>query len=251
MLWVFYLYRLKLATGQVQERLGARLEERERIARELHDTLLQGFQGLMLRFQAVMKILPDQEPAHRMMEDALDRADEILLEGRQSVRDLREKGNSEGELSETLANLGKELAHERPTLFSIAVVGRARALDPTVFNEICRIGQEALINAFQHAKASKIEVELTYDSARVDLRVRDDGMGIASEVLRTGRLGHWGLSGMRERAHKIGARLHIWSKPNAGTEIELTIAADLAYPQQGKDSLWLYVKRAVMNKKDA
>jgi signal transduction histidine kinase len=251
MLWVFYLYRLRRATGQVQERLGARLEERERIARELHDTLLQGFQGLMLRFQSVMKILPDEGPAHQMMEDALDRADEILLEGRQSVRDLREKGNSEGELSETLANLGKELAHERAALFSIAVVGTAQALDPTVFNEICRIGREALINAFQHAKASKIQVKLTYDSARFVLSVLDDGVGIDSEVLSTGRLGHWGLSGMRERAYKIGAQLHIWSKPNAGTEIELTIPATLAWPQQHNESLWMQIKRAVVNKKDA
>ena len=197
-----------------------------------------------------MKILPDQGPAHQMMEDALDRADEILLEGRQSVRDLREQGNSEGELSETLANFGNELAREHTALFSMAVVGRAQALDPSVFNEICRIGREALINAFQHAKASKIEVELTYGSARVGMRVRDDGVGIDSEVLSTGRLGHWGLSGMRERAHKIGAQLYIWSKPNAGTEIGLTIPANLAYPREGKESLWLHVKRAVIRKKE-
>jgi signal transduction histidine kinase len=107
-----------------------------------------------------------------------------------------------------------------------------------------------LINAFQHANASKIEVEVTYDSARLCLRVRDDGVGIDSEVLRVGRHGHWGLSGIRERVHKIGGQLHIWSRPNAGTEIELTIPAKLAYPQEGNESLWLHVKRAVREKKE-
>jgi signal transduction histidine kinase/ligand-binding sensor domain-containing protein len=249
LLWAFYLYRLNRATAQVQERLGARMEERERIARELHDTLLQGFQGLMLRFQSVMKGLPAHEPAHRKMEEALELADEILLEGRQRVRDLREEGAARGELSEALAKFGTDVTHEHSPMFSVADVGSPRALYPIVFNEACRIGREALINAFQHANASKIEVELTYDSARLCLRVRDDGVGIDSEVLSGGRHGHWGLSGMRERAHKIGAQLHIWSKPNAGTEIELTIPAKLAYPQEGKESLWRHVKRAVIRRK--
>jgi signal transduction histidine kinase len=238
MLWLFYISRLKRATEQVQERLGARMEERERIARELHDTLLQGFQGLMLRLQAVLKTVPAEEPTHQMIESVLDRADQVLLEGRQSVRDLREEGAGGNELSGTLVRCGEELAEGKASLFSLSVVGTPQALGPIVFNEVYRIGREALINAFQHSHAAKIELELTYSDAQLCLRIRDDGAGINPDILGAGKPGHWGLSGMRERARKIGAQLNIWSKPGAGTELELTIPAKVAYPQEGKESFW-------------
>jgi signal transduction histidine kinase/ligand-binding sensor domain-containing protein len=242
-LWLFYSFRLKRATEQIQQRLSGRLEERERIARELHDTLLQGFQGLMLRLQAVMKTLPAEEPTHQMIESVLDRADQVLLEGRQSVRDLREEGASGNELSGALARCGEELAENKASLFSLSVVGAPRALGPIVFDEAYRIGREALINAFQHSQAEKIELELTYANVRFSLRIRDDGAGIDPDILGAGRPGHWGLSGMRERAQKIGAQLNIWSRPGAGTEVELTIPAKVAYPQEGKESLWQRIRR--------
>lgn len=246
-LWLFFFFRLKQATAQIQERLGARLEERERIARDLHDTLLQGFQGLMLRLQAVMKTLPNEAPAHKMIESVLDRADQVLLEGRQSVRDLREDGAGGNELSGALARCGEELGGDKASLFSLSVVGTPRALGPIVFNEVYRIGREALINAFQHSQAKKIELELTYADAQVCLRIRDDGAGIDPDILGAGRPGHWGLSGIRERAQKIGAQLNIWSRPGAGTEVELTIPAKVAYPQEGKESLWQRIRRRLRN----
>jgi hypothetical protein len=242
-LWLLYLYRIKRATAQIQERLGARMEERERIARELHDTLLQGFQGLMLRLQAVMNTLPAEEPTHQMIESVLDRADQVLLEGRQSVRDLREEGAGGNELSGALVRCGEELAEGKASLFSLSVVGTPQSLRSIAFNEVYRIGREALINAFQHSHATKIELELTYADAQLCLRIRDDGAGIDPDILGAGRPGHWGLSGMRERAQKIGAHLNIWSKPGAGTEIELTIPSKVAYLQYGKQSLWRRMKR--------
>jgi signal transduction histidine kinase len=245
LLWVFYLFRLKRATAQIQERLGARMEERERIARELHDTLLQGFQGLILRFQAVMKTLPAEARARTMMEQVLDRADEVLLEGRQSVRDLREEGTSETELSEALRQCGEELAHNHGSLFGLTIVGEPKPVAPVVFNESYRIAREALINAFQHSEARKIEVEVTYLESGISLRVRDDGMGIDATTLSKGRAGHWGLSGMRERAQKIAAKVDIWSQAGAGTEIELTIPSDVAYPQKMERSLWHRIKAAL------
>lgn len=245
LLWLFYVLRMKQVTSQIQERLGARLEERERIARELHDTLLQGFQGLILRFQAVINSLPDDEPAYQMMAKALNKADEILLEGRQSVRDLREEGTSESELSEAIAHCGQELTQDYPSLFDLSVVGTPRVLDTIVFDEVYRIAREALINAFQHARAAKIEAELTYSKVHLCLKIRDDGEGIDMGVLARGKTGHWGLSGMRERAHKIGSQLNIWSNPGAGTEIELTIPAKVAYRVSNKESLWRRIKRLV------
>ena len=237
-LWLLYLYRLERATEQVQERMGARLEERERIARELHDTLLQGFQGLMLRFQAVMKTLPNEGPARPMMETVMERADQILLDGRQSVRDLREQGTSGDDLSQALNQCGTELAGDHESRYTMTLVGTPRALDAIVFTETYRIAREAMINAFHHAHAGKIEVELTYRDAGLCLRVRDDGAGIDPQVLSKGRDGHWGLSGMRERAKKIGAQFRIWSSPGAGTEIELTVPSHVAFPGHRKKSRW-------------
>lgn len=243
MLWLLYRYRLKHATEELQERMGARMEERERIARELHDTLLQGFQGLVLRFQAVMKTLPSDQPAHQMMEKVLDRADEVLLEGRQSVRDIREEGTTGVELSEALLQCGEELARDHTSVFSLTVVGEARPIGPIVFNESYRIAREALINAFQHSHAIKIEVEITYNESRLCVRIRDDCESIDGAMLSKGRSGHWGLSGMRERAQKIGAQLDIWSHSGAGTEIELRIPAVVAYPGGVRESFWERLRR--------
>ncbi|MFL6306007.1 MAG: two-component regulator propeller domain-containing protein [Candidatus Sulfotelmatobacter sp.] len=242
-LWSLYLLRLKQATARVHQRLDARLEERARIARELHDTLLQGFQGLVLRFDAVMKTIPGDHPARNLMENVLDRADEVLLEGRERVHDLRHDETSANELPEMLAACGKELGRDDAIRFSLSVIGTQQPLNPTVGDEVYRIGQEALTNAFRHSKSSRIEVEITYDHSRVRLRVRDDGVGIHQDILHRGRVGHWGLSGMRERTEKIGAQLKIWSQEDAGTEIEIVIPAAIAYPLSGETLRWRWLKR--------
>lgn len=241
-LWSLYLLRLKRATAQVQQRLGAQMEERTRIARELHDTLLQGFQGLVLRFGAVMKTIPKDHPAHKLLESVLDRADGVLLEGRERVRDLRHDEISANELPDMLAAWGEELGRNHAVRFSLSILGTQQPLDPAAGNEIYRIGQEALTNAFQHSKASKIEIELTYDHSCLRLRVRDDGVGMNQDVLLRGREGHWGLVGMRERTQNIGGQLKIWSQDRAGTEIELVIPAAIAYPLSGKRR-WHWIAR--------
>jgi signal transduction histidine kinase len=222
----------------LRQRLGARMEERERIARELHDTLLQGFQGLTLRFQAVMNALPEHEPAHRMMEQALNRADGVLTEGRQRVRDLRVEGSDRDELPRSLRLCGEELGQGRSAVFSLTVLGTPQAMNPVVFSETERIAREAVNNAFLHSGATGIEVELTFNSSLVCLRIRDDGTGIDPQILSAGKAGHWGLSGMRERAQKIGAQFNIWSHSGAGTEIELSVPAAIAYPRKGNRSFW-------------
>jgi len=236
-LWLFYLYRLKLVTERIHERLDARLEERERIARELHDTLLQGFQGLMLRLHAVLKTLPPQETPHKVLEQVLDRADEVLLEGRERVKDLRQAHITGDNLSEVVVRCGEELAEGSSTLFNVAVVGSPQALDTVVFNEVIQIAREALFNCFQHAKASKIEAEITYSKAAFSLRILDDGIGIDESLVQQGRPGHWGLAGMRERAQKVGGKFNIWTSPGKGTELDLTIPAKLAFPRRARSTL--------------
>jgi signal transduction histidine kinase/ligand-binding sensor domain-containing protein len=239
----FYRLRLNAATARLNAGLGERLAERERIARELHDTLLQGVQGLTLHFQAAMKQIPAEEPARHAMDKALKYADEVLLEGRQRVRDLRSEGATANELSEMLASYGDELARDREVTFKVTVVGSPRSLHPVVRDEVYRIAREALANTFRHSQASRIEVELTYDSASLCVRVRDNGCGIDQEILSSGREGHWGLSGMRERARNVGAHLSIWSNPSAGTEIDLRVPAKVAYSRSQKESLWRWIKR--------
>ena len=229
-LWILYLHRLKLATRRIQERLDARLEERERIARELHDTLLQGFQGLMLRLQAVLKFLPSEDTPHQVLEQVLDRADQVLLDGRERVRDLRQSQMEGEDVAEAVGRYGEEFAQNGSTLFVMTVVGTPRPLDPAVFNEVVRIAREALFNCFQHAKASKVEAEVTYNKAGFSLRIADDGVGIDEMLVRKGRMGHWGLTGMRERARKVGGKVNIWTRPGKGTEIDLSIPAKFAFP---------------------
>ena len=232
--WLLYLFRLKQATAHVQERLHVRMEERVRIARELHDTLLQGFQGLILRFEAVKKAIPVESPSRLMMENVLDRADSVLLEGRERVRDLRQDEVRDSELSERLAAYGEEFRRDSSIHFSLSVIGHPQSLDPIVGNEIYCIGQEALANAFRHSRAAKIEVEIIYDHNHIKLRVRDDGVGMNDQTLTRGKDGHWGLIGMRERSEKIGGQLKVWSQAGAGTEVELTISVDIAYPLASK-----------------
>jgi signal transduction histidine kinase/ligand-binding sensor domain-containing protein len=243
-IWLLYLFRLRRITSQLQVRLSERLVERERIARELHDTLLQGFQGLILRFHGVLKQMPDHEPSRQLMEGALNRADQVLIEGRNRVRDLRAESALGCELPEEIAACGKDLARDKSISFSLAIVGPRQPLHPVVRDEAYQIGREALINAFQHSKASKIEAEITFDCKQVRLVIRDDGTGMDQSVLNEGRPGHWGLSGMRERAEKIGAQLNIWGRPGAGTEVDLMIPAKLALSRSLRPLPLSWINRA-------
>lgn len=235
------VFLLRLRTVRLSRQLNARfqerLAERTRIAQELHDTLLQSFQGLMLRFQTVDTMLPTQPgEAKSMLEDALDRADDALAESRDAIQNIRSSPTRHSGLSHALASVLEEVQGEfpvghslRPTC-SMVVEGRERLLREYVMIEICRIAREAIRNTFQHAQASLVEVEISFRDSELRLSLRDDGLGIEPSVLIDGaRSGHWGLIGMRERAAKLGAHLDFWSKPGAGTEIELSLASEIAY----------------------
>jgi len=221
---------VRQVNAQVRGRLEVRLAERERIARELHDTLLQGVQGLIWRFQAVADRIPKHEPSRDLMEQSLQRADQVLGESRDRVKDLRASGSDVAGLPQALAAEGEHLALAHPTQFRASVEGVHRDLHPIVREEVLLIAREALCNAFRHAGAHHIEAEVSYTEAALQVRIRDDGRGISADVLDAGgRSGHFGLLGMRERAAKIRAQLTVWSKPAAGTEVDLRVPADVAY----------------------
>jgi signal transduction histidine kinase/ligand-binding sensor domain-containing protein len=234
LLAMLYQLRIRSIEKSLQERHLARLAERERIARELHDTLLQGVQGLILRVQAVAQRISQGDPAQALIltEQALNRADGVLVEGRNRIKDLRTTGNDEPDLSLALAAEGEQLVLTHPAQFRTSTEGARRDLHPMVREEVFQIAREALGNAFRHSGAQHIEAEISYGEAVLDVRIRDDGRGIGAAVLEAGEApGHFGLLGMRERAGKIPAQLKIWSKPGAGTEIHLQVPAEVAYRQ--------------------
>jgi signal transduction histidine kinase len=222
----------RLTEAQLRLRFEERLAERTRIARELHDTLLQSFQALILHFQAVDDMLPPGN-AKTALEQALDRADLAIVEGRDAIQNLRSAPAS-SDLPRALAELGEELAAGQPnaidrTRLRVSVEGTPHELYPLIHHHVYRIACEALRNAFQHAGATTIEADIIYGDSSVRLRVRDNGVGMDPKELQTGRDGHWGLSGMRERSQQIGGKLEIWSETGAGTEVELLIPSSLAY----------------------
>jgi signal transduction histidine kinase len=242
-LWGAYQLRLRQLQHQFDITLEARVGERTRIARDLHDTLLQSFHGLLLRFQTVSQLLPDRPMvAKEKLDSAIEQASVAITEGRDAVQGLRDSTIQANDLAPAISTLGEELAtdtsNHRPA-FRVAVEGEPRNLHPILRDETYKIAAEALRNAFRHSRARQIEVEIRYDNEQFRLRVRDDGSGIDPAVLsRQDSEGHYGLPGMRERATLIGAKLTVWSEVDAGTEVELRVPAGVAYATARKGS-WL------------
>lgn len=227
---LLYRVRVHRVTALVRKRAYERLAERERIARDLHDTFFQGIQGLLLRFHTATSALPKDDPTRRILEDTLKQSDQVMLEGRELVLDLRANTAEQTDLPTVLADYGKQMQKDYGCEFRVLVNGNTRPLLPIACEELSKIGKEALGNAFRHSGARSIEAEVNYEPNQLRIRIRDDGAGIDPNVLQQGRReGHWGLPGMRERAAKIGAQLDIWSRAGAGTEIELRLPGDLAF----------------------
>ena len=231
LLWALYQLRLQQLERQFGMQVEARVNERTRIARDLHDTLLQSFQGLLMRFQAVSNELAEGE-LKQELDEAIDRATGAITEGRDAVQGLRSSVVERNDLAAALGTLGKELAApaSQPPEFTMQVEGAARDLHPILRDEVYRVAGEALRNAFRHADARRIEVEIRYDERVFRLRVRDDGKGIGPNLLAEGgRAGHFGLRGMRERAKRVEGKLTVWSELGSGTEVELRVPASHAY----------------------
>jgi signal transduction histidine kinase/ligand-binding sensor domain-containing protein len=243
-LWVLYQVRRRQLAHQFSLGLEARVSERTRIARELHDTLLQSFHGLLLRFQAASNLLPTRpdEAKHRL-DNAIDRAAQAITEGRDAVHELRSSAAVTPDLPVAISALGQELAADQAGQnlpdYRVQVEGTPRNLDPILRDEVYRIAAEAMRNAFRHAEARRIEVEIHYGERQLRVRVRDDGKGIDPKFLgEQERTGHWGLNGMRERARAVGGNLAVWSEVDCGSEIEVTIPVSIAYGKSGTHRSW-------------
>ncbi len=229
-----YRYRMLQVARQLGLRYEERLAERTRIAQELHDTLLQGFLSASMQLHVAADRLPADSPAKPSLARVLQLMSHVIEEGRNAVRGLRASSPEGDNLEHAFRAVPQEMAVPDQTEFRVIVDGRPRPLHPVIRDEIYRIGREALGNAFRHASAALVEVEIEYTARQLRLLVRDDGVGMDERVVRSGRDGHWGLSGMRERTDRIGGQFKVWSRPGAGTEVVVTLPGHLAFAPEAR-----------------
>ncbi|MEJ0087959.1 MAG: histidine kinase [Pseudomonadota bacterium] len=229
LIWLLYLYRVRQIEQRVRMRTEERLGERERIARDLHDTLLQGLLSASLQLSVANNQMAADAPAKPLVERILKLLRQIVDEGRDAVRNLRTRQSASAALEQALAQIPRDLGVDDKVPVRLLVEGTPRVLRPAVRDEVYWICREALANAFRHSSASSIEVVLEYSAVRFRLAIRDNGGGMDPAIVQAGREGHWGLSGMRERANKIGATFKVMSGKGAGTEIDLVMPAVAAF----------------------
>jgi ligand-binding sensor domain-containing protein len=238
---MFFRLRVLRLTNEMNMRFEERLAERTRIAQELHDTLLQGFLSASMQLHVANDMLPVDSPAKPFVGRILDLMGRVIDEGRNAVRGLRLPKSED--LEQAFSRIPQEIAVGEGTDYRVFAEGEARPLRPAVREEIYRIGREAVVNALRHSRGSKVEVELEYSPSYLRLLVRDNGSGIDPQVVGAGRDGHWGLSGMRERADRIDAKLRVLSAPSAGTEIELSVPNHIAFQFPFSDGRWGWLSK--------
>jgi len=216
-------------------RFEERLDERTRIAQDLHDTLLQGLVSASMQLHVANMQLPADSPAKPLVGHVLELMGRVIDEGRNAIRGLRTSPGDSRDLEQAFSRVPQELASPTSVDLRVIVEGMARPLRPVIRDEIYLVGREALVNAFRHSRASQIEAELDYAAHSFRVVVRDNGCGIEPQMLAAGCDGHFGLSGMRERAERMGARLKIFSRAAAGTEIELLVPGPVAFESGPSD----------------
>ena len=219
------------AFREMSIRLEERRRERARIARDFHDTVLQGFLGASMVLESAVNELPVDSPSRPSLNRVLSLMRRVIEEGRDALHGLRSTRTPATSLEQSLAELGDELRISG-VQFRVSVVGRTRAINPTIQEQVYLVGREAVLNALRHSKGTNIEAEIEYLPEKLRLVVRDDGCGIDEEILLSGRISHWGLQGMRERSAGFGGQLRIWSKTGAGTEVELRAPYELSAKAQ-------------------
>jgi hypothetical protein len=250
LVWLVYQWRLRLVTARLNMQFRERLAERTRIARDLHDTLLQGFLSASMHVHVADNHLPRDSAAKPFVAQALELMKHVIDEGRNALKGLRSASASSRSLEQAFSEIGQELGDQLQMEYRVLVQGMPIPLRPAIRDEVYLIGREALANAFRHSQASAIEVELQYQASQLRLLISDNGRGIDSEVLRSGRDGHWGLCGMRERAENIGGKLRVLSGAAAGTEIEVLLPGHGAFEGGSSRSPAGWFSRAYLRKKE-
>jgi signal transduction histidine kinase len=228
LIWIAYVIRVRHLSRQMSLRMQERISERNRIARDLHDTLLQGLVSASLQLEVAETQLPAQSGARPLVERITMQLRKMIDESRNTVSGLRVGQRSE-DLERAISQVPRDLGIEESTDFRVLVEGPPTALKPAVRDELYWIGREALANAFRHSHGSIIEFVMVYSRKHFRMVVRDNGCGMNAATLRLGTAGHWGLSGMKERAARIGAKFSISSAIDAGTEVDISLSGHLAF----------------------
>jgi signal transduction histidine kinase len=237
------LYRLRFyqLSQEMNLRFQERLAERSRIAQELHDTLLQGVLSASLQLDVVEDQTPEDSPTKPLLKRILQLMGQVIDEGRIALRGLRAPDGNALDIETAFSRVRQEFATNEKATYRVLALGASRPLRPMIRDEVYRIGHEAVVNSFRHSRAANIEVEVEYADTHLRVLVRDDGIGIDPRILKDGREGHWGLTGMRERSERIGANLRLRSRIGAGTEVELTVSRAVAFGSEttGPVARWL------------
>lgn len=233
--WGGYRLRMRQISRRLTRRFEERLAERTRLAQELHDTLLQGVVSASMQLHVALDRMPQQAAARGSLEHITSLLGRVVDDGRHAVSGLRAPAGDSDDLEHAFAQVLRDFGGLTLPC-RIIVQGKKRPMHPLIRDEIYRIGREALVNALRHSGANEIEVEIDYQASNVCVSIRDDGSGIDEQIVREGRAGHWGLSGMRERAGEIGARLRVWSRRAGGTEVQLTVPNDVAFSGRPRPS---------------
>ena len=242
-------YRLRVwqVTTHLRDRFEERLKERTRIAQELHDSLIQDVMGISLQIEVTDELLPANFPAKQPLARALQLSKSALAAGRRALNDLRSAPLTASDLVKSFSQLAAELTRGTGTAVDVIVEGHERPLQPVPGNDVLQVGRQAIANAFQHAHARRIHVLLSYDERQLRIRVQDNGRGMSEEALKVSRPGHYGIAGMQERAQRLRGDISIRSRIGEGTEVNLSVPAELLYqdglPPSGSRLVerWRYV----------
>ena len=222
--------RLHFLAADIRVRAEERAEERITIDRDLHDTLLQGVQGLLLTFHTAAERVPGDHVSKQALDRALATAERIILEGRDRVKGLRALDLNDEELAPALESVAADLNPEGKVHFALLRPNSRHTLQSFAASEIFLIAREAIVNAFRHGNPTRVSVEFDYGKRSFTLTCSDDGSGFNPDTLNPAHLrDHWGLRGMSERAEKLGASFSSHSAPGEGTRIKLTLKASRAY----------------------
>ncbi len=237
---IWHLHRTHVS--QVSAELNARMHERARIARELHDTLLQGVLGVSMQMYAASQPSNARASVLSIVAHASQRLREIAEQSRRAVEGLRSPQSGPGPLEAAITAAITEMCLPVNVQAEVNSAGQYRNLVSAVQSEIEQIVREAATNAVRHAEATLVRVDIVYQLSRLFVSISDNGRGIQPEIKEHGREGHWGILGMRERAKSIGGQLKILSHIPSGTVIELSLKGRDAYigrPKQGRWLPWL------------
>jgi signal transduction histidine kinase/ligand-binding sensor domain-containing protein len=234
------VYRLRVwqVTSRFRDRFEERLKERTRIAQELHDNLIQDVMGISLQIEASDELLPPDLPAKQFLQRALRLCKSALDEGRRALNDLRTAPLNANDFVKSFSQLSEQFARRSGPRVDVVVEGRERSLSPAAGNDLLQIGRQAITNAFQHSRASRIHVLLSYGQQDLQIRVEDNGCGMTSETLSLRRSDHYGIAGMQERAERLGGTLSFRSSVGKGTEVSLSVPGSIVYQDDMPRSGW-------------